>query len=79
MTSKPEVMGSNAEHEIEEQVCATNEDKSRLLNPEELALVNDAHVKMALRLDATFGLRREEAIKFSLFRVNRGDPTQLKG
>ena len=34
---------------------------------------------MALRLEAAFGLRREEAIKFTPARDDRGDRIRLKG
>ena len=39
----------------------------------------DDHVTMALRLQAEFGLRREEAIKFTPVRDDRGDRIRLKG
>lgn len=35
--------------------------------------MTDAHVKMALRLQAAFGLRREEASKFSPSWADRGE------
>ena len=38
----------------------TNEDRSRRLDAERLGRVKDAHVRMALQLQAAFGLRREE-------------------
>ncbi|MDE0441013.1 MAG: integrase domain-containing protein [Gammaproteobacteria bacterium] len=57
----------------------TNEDRSVVLDPEKLALVKDPHVAMALRMEAEFGLRREEAIKFTPSRDDRGDRIRLKG
>ena len=57
----------------------TNEDRGVVLDPGKLALVGDAHVAMALRLEAAFGLRREEAIKFTPARDDRGDRIRLKG
>ena len=42
------------------------------------ALVKDPHVRMALRLQAAFGLRREEAIKFSPSYADRGDRIAVK-
>ena len=57
----------------------TNEDKSVVLDLDKLALVKDPHVAMALRLEAAFGLRREEAIKFTPSRDDRGDRIRLKG
>ena len=41
--------------------------------------VKDPHVAMALRLEAAFGLRREEAIKFRPARDDRGGCIRLKG
>ena len=59
------VRADNASYGIEERKRVTNEDKSGDLPKDRLALVRDAHVRMALRLQEAFGLRREEAIKFS--------------
>jgi len=58
---------------------APSEDRSAVLDPEKLALVKDSHVAMALRLEAAFGLRREEAIKFTPARDDRGACIRLKG
>ncbi|MFO2431862.1 integrase domain-containing protein [Pseudomonas aeruginosa] len=44
-----------------------------------LDLVTDAHVRMSLKLQAVFGLRREEAIKFQPSYADRGDHLALKG
>lgn len=41
--------------------------------------VSDAHVRMSLQLQAAFGLRREEAIKFQPSYADRGDHIALKG
>lgn len=38
--------------------------KAKFLTPAELAAVNDQRVRLALRLQQAFGLRREEALKF---------------
>lgn len=43
-----------------------------------LAGVRDAHVRLALRMELAFGLRREEAIKFSPSYADRGDRIVLK-
>ena len=76
---KPGVVPSNGELGIANREYVTNEDKSVVLDPEKLALVADAHVAMALRLEAAFGLRREEAIKFTPARDDKGDRIRLKG
>ena len=76
---RPGVVPSNGELGIPNREYVTNEDKSVVLDPDKLALVKDAHVAMALRLEAEFGLRREEAIKFTPARDDRGDRIRLKG
>ena len=73
------VVPSNGELGIANRQYVTNEDRSVVLDPEKLALVEDPHVAMALRLEAAFGLRREEAIKFTPSRDDRGDRIRLKG
>ena len=76
---RPGVVPVNAALGIANREYVTNEDKSVVLNPNKLALVKDARVAMALRLEAAFGLRREEAIKFTPARDDRGDRIRLKG
>ena len=73
------VVPGNGELGIANRTYVTNEDRSVVLEPKKLMLVKDAHVAMALRLEAAFGLRREEAIKFTPARDDRGDRIQLKG
>ena len=40
--------------------------------------MTDAHVRMSLELQAAFGLRREEAIKFTPAYADRGDRVRIK-
>lgn len=68
----------NAALGIERRVYVTNEDRSRDLDAERLARVTDEHVRMSLRLQAEFGLRREESIKFQASYADRGDRIVLK-
>ncbi len=56
----------------------TNVSKARELGTG-LEQVTDAHVRMSLQLQAAFGLRREEAIKFQPSYADRGDHITLKG
>ncbi|MFX6760004.1 integrase domain-containing protein, partial [Acinetobacter baumannii] len=56
----------------------TNVSKARELGSG-LDLVTDAHVRMSLKLQAVFGLRRDEAIKFQPSYADRGDHLALKG
>ena len=76
---RPGVVPSNVALGIANRVYVTNEDRSVVLDPDKLALVKDEHVVMALRMEAEFGLRREEAIKFTPSRDDRGDRIRLKG
>ena len=76
---RPGVVPVNGALGIANREYVTNENKSVVLDPDKLALVKDAHVAMALRLEAEFGLRREEAIKFTPSRDDRGDRIRLKG
>ena len=76
---RPGVVPSNGELGIANREYVTNQDRSAVLDPEKLARVKDLHVAMALRLEATFGLRREEAIKFTPARDDRGGCIRLKG
>ena len=75
---RPGVVGGNADHGIGERRYVTNEDKSRELDADRLASVADVHVRMSLRLQAAFGLRREEAIKFGPAYADRGGSVVLK-
>ena len=76
---RPAVVPSNKDLGIANREYVTNEDRSAVLDADKLALVKDEHVVMALRLEADFGLRREEAIKFTRSRDDRGDRIRLKG
>ena len=75
---RPGVVATNAAHGIGERRYVTNEDRSAVLDPEKLARVTDAHVRMSLELQAAFGLRREEAIKFTPAWADRGDRVRIK-
>ncbi|MCY3813533.1 MAG: integrase domain-containing protein [Gammaproteobacteria bacterium] len=75
---RPGVVGTNTEHGIGQRRYVTNRDKSRGLDADRLALVGDVHVRMSLRLQAAFGLRREEAIKFTPSYADRGGSIVLK-
>ena len=54
------------------------EDRACGLAVDRLARVTDPHVRMALRMELAFGLRREEAIKFSPSYADRGDRIVLE-
>ncbi len=69
----------NAHYGIEKRTYVTNEDKSRVVDAEQLRLVKDPFVRASLELQRVFGLRREEAIKFNAAFADQGDQIQLKG
>lgn len=52
--------------------------KARPLDRERLATIADVRVRLALRLQQAFGLRREEAIKFRVAFADRGSYLALK-
>lgn len=56
----------------------TNESKAKELD-NRLDKITDPHVRMSLRLQAAFGLRREESIKFQPRYADRGDHIAIKG
>lgn len=68
----------NAQLGVAERRYVTNVSKARELGSG-FDLVTDVHVRMSLQLQAVFGLRREEAIKFQPSYADRGDHLALKG
>ena len=75
---KANMVKPNADYGILPRSHVSDGAKRRDLDAAKLALVKDGHVRMALRLQAAFGLRREEAIKFSPSRADRGDRIAVK-
>jgi hypothetical protein len=68
----------NAHYGIGKREYVTNIDKSRELTVGDLAKVTDPYTKWSLRLQAAFGLRREESIKIRPQWAERGDQLRLK-
>ena len=52
--------------------------KAHMLHEKQLDKVSDPYVRLSLRLQSAFGLRREEAIKFSPNYAIKGDHIKLK-
>lgn len=76
---KPEIIARDNDHyQVANRVYVTGQNKARDLDAERLANVTDHHTRMSLRLQQAFGLRREEAIKFSPSYADRGDKVVLK-
>lgn len=67
----------NAALGIDNRTYVTNENKAQFLDGR-LGKVEDAYINMSLRLQAAFGLRREESIKFSPSYSDKGDRLELK-
>ncbi|HEP8418105.1 integrase [Diaphorobacter sp. JS3050] len=67
----------NTQLGVAERRYVTNISKARELGTG-LEQVTDVHVRMSLQLQAAFGLRREEAIKFQPCYADRGDHIALK-
>jgi site-specific recombinase XerC len=72
------VAGSNDFYGIPDRQFVSEQSKAKDLTKEQLALVRDEHVRMSLRLQQAFGLRREEALKIQPRWADRGDHLQLK-
>jgi len=68
----------NAQLAIADRRFVTNENKARELGSR-LERVSDPYVRMSLRLQEAFGLRREESIKFQPSFADRSDRIVLKG
>ncbi|GAA5233527.1 integrase [Verticiella sediminum] len=68
----------NTQLGVAERRYVTNISKARELGTG-LDQITDAHVRMSLQLQAAFGLRREESIKFQPSYADRGDHLALKG
>ena len=72
------VAGSNDFYGIPDRQFVSEKSKAKDLAKEQLALVRDEHVRMSLRLQQAFGLRREEALKIQPRWADRGEHLQLK-
>lgn len=69
---------TNDHYGIPDRIFVTGESKAQALIVEQLRKVRDDHVRMSLELQAAFGLRREEAIKFIPSYADQGDHLRLK-
>jgi len=72
------VARSNETYGIPDRQFVSTESKARDLEHAQLARVRDENVRMSLRLQRAFGLRREEAIKLQPRWADRGEHLQLK-
>jgi site-specific recombinase XerC len=72
------VASANDFYGIPDRQFVSHTSKAKDLATEQLALVKDEHVRMSLRLQQAFGLRREEALKIQPRWADRDDHLQLK-
>jgi site-specific recombinase XerC len=77
--NKPGVVAQeNSAYGIGTRVLVTNQSKAQTLDEAKLAKIGNEYVRLSVRLQAAFGLRREEAIKFSPSYAFRGNHIALK-
>lgn len=72
------VAGSNDFYGIPDRQFVSDNSKAKGLAREQLDQVKDEHVRMSLRLQKAFGLRREEALKIRPRWADRGGHLYLK-
>jgi site-specific recombinase XerC len=72
------VAKSNDVYGIADRRYVTNVSKARQLTSGDLAQVTDPYTRMSLRLQAAFGLRREESLKIQPGWADHGDRLVLK-
>ena len=72
------VARENADYGIAERSYVSNESRAQELDADKLAKVSDPYTALSLRLQAAFGLRREESIKLRPTWADRGDVLKLK-
>lgn len=77
---KPAVIArDNTVYGIEAREFVAKGSKAIEATQEALARIEDERIRLALRLQAAFGLRREEALKFRASYADQGDHIQLRG
>ena len=68
----------NSAYDIGNRSYVGKESKAKILDERQLQKVSDTYVRLSLRLQSAFGLRREEAIKFSPNYAIKDDHIKLK-
>ncbi len=78
--NKPGLIPTNNDAlNIEKRQYLSNRDKSIELDEDKLEKISDPDVKMSLRLQQAFGLRKEESIKIKIQEAEQGDNLCLQG
>ncbi|WP_299775677.1 phage integrase N-terminal domain-containing protein [uncultured Pseudoteredinibacter sp.] len=76
---KPQVVAKNNEYyEIGSRTMVAKTSKAQELDQQKLNSITDPHIRMSLELQAAFGLRREESIKFIPSYADHQDHIRLK-
>ncbi len=76
---RPQVVAKdNAHYGIGKRQLVATVSKAQTLDREKLSCITNPYIKMSLELQAAFGLRREEAIKFSPLYADQGSHIHLK-
>ena len=77
--NKPSIIArDNSVYGIGKREYVARESKAQKLNDKKLSEISDGHVRLSIRLQAEFGLRREESIKFSPSYAIKDDHICLK-
>jgi site-specific recombinase XerC len=77
--NKPSIIArDNTVYGIGKRTNVAKESKAQELDQEKLSKISDQHVRLSIRLQAAFGLRREESIKFSPSYAIKDDHIKLK-
>ena len=77
--NKPSIIAKdNDVYGIGKRKYVARESKAQELDVKKLSEISDAHVRLSIRLQAAFGLRREESIKFNPSYAMRDDHIRLK-
>jgi integrase len=72
------VARDNTAYGVGSRTYVARESKAQMLDEGKLVKIADAYVQMSVRLQAAFGLRREEAIKFQPAYAMQGEHVRLK-
>lgn len=72
------VANANAHYGIGQRTYVATESKAVALTPARLDQVKDPWVRLSLRLQQLFGLRREESMKFQVRYADQGDHIRLQ-
>ena len=77
--NKPSIIArDNSVYGIGKRDCVAKESKALKLDAEQLSAISDPYMKLSIRLQTAFGLRREESIKFSPSYAVQYDHIRLK-